>query len=109
MQMTGKRVHPLAKAVGGHVGMIGFLHGLATESPRAFLEQDRLKRFVTHQAPMFCVDRMCNVNLLQKMLQCRKGLAMLQRSIYILVKRKAVLRNVKGISDDQSRRYDKSI
>lgn len=34
---------------------------------------------------------------------------MLQRSIYILVKRKTVLRNVKGISDDQSRRYDKSI
>ena len=58
---------------------------------------------------MFYADRMCNVNFLQNMLQRRKKLAMLRCSIYMLVKRKAVLRNVKGISDDQSRRYDKSI
>jgi hypothetical protein len=36
-------VHPLTKAVGGHVGMIGFRDCLATKSPRAFLELDRSK------------------------------------------------------------------
>ena len=107
--MTGKREHPLTRAVGGHVGMTGSHRALATKFPRAFPEADRSKRFVTHRAPMFYADRTCNVNFLQIMLQCRKKLALLRCSIYILVKRKTDLRNVKGISDDQSRRYDKSI
>ena len=106
--MTGKRVHPLTKAVGGHVGMIGFHRGLATKSSRGSPEADRSKRFVMLQGPMFYADRMCNVNFCKLCCNAEKQLAMLRCSIYTLLKRKMVLRNVKGISDDQSRRYDKS-
>jgi hypothetical protein len=107
--MTGKRAHPLMKAVGGRVGMIGSHRGPVNKFLRASLGVDRSKRFVMHQAPMFCADRMCNLKFLEKCCNAEKKLAMLRRSIYMLVERKTVLRSVKGICDDQSRRYDKSV